>query len=415
MKRKLTRRLIRYAKVWTTSNENSTTIPSSSRQMKLAQLLKDELIKIGMQDVTLDDKGYLYASLPSNDNRGSKRPVIGFIAHMDTAPDAPGKNVNPRVVEKYDGKDIVLNEELGITMSPEMFPELKRHINEDLIVTDGTTLLGADDKAGIAEIITAMEWFIQNPKVRHREVRIAFNPDEEIGRGAHNFNVDLFGCDFAYTIDGGEVGELEYENFNAASATVTITGRSVHPGTAKGKMINAQTLGMDFNERIPFGEAPENTEGYEGFFHLTDSHGNVEKCVMHYIIRDHDMTRFEMRKQRLQAIISQMNEKYNGAFQIEIKDQYYNMIQKVDEANKEFRRHRWPDIIDLAKKAMTEAGVTPVVQPIRGGTDGAQLSFKGLPCPNIFAGGMNMHGRFEYVPVESMVAATQTIINICKK
>lgn len=413
MNRKLTQRLIRYAQVWTTSDDNSTTVPSTQRQFNLAKLLQKELIKIGMTDVVLDDKCYLYATLPGNiDDPDHKLPVLGFIAHMDTAPDASGKDVKPRVVNNYDGKDIVLNEEKGIVMKTEMFPELLDHVGEDLIVTDGTTLLGADDKAGIAEIMTAMEYLIKHPEVKHGEIHVAFNPDEEIGCGAHNFDVERFACDWAYTMDGGERGELEFENFNAAAAKITVTGRSVHPGTAKDKMVNAMTLATKFHSAMPAKETPEHTEGYQGFFHMVGIEGNVGQCQMTYIIRDHSRERFEKRKERIQALVNQMNEKYEGAFALELKDQYYNMKEKVQEADAQNSSRNWPGIIALAKKAMRDAGVKPKVQPIRGGTDGAQLSFKGLPCPNIFAGGMNMHGNYEYCPVQSMVAATQTIINI---
>lgn len=415
MNRKLTQRLIRYAQVWTTSDDNSNTVPSTQRQFTLAKMLQKELIKIGMTNVVLDDKCYLYATLPGNiDDPEHKLPVLGFIAHMDTAPEASGKDVKPRVVTNYDGKDIVLNEEKGIVMKTDMFPELLDHIGEDLIVTDGTTLLGADDKAGIAEIMTAMEYLIKHPEVKHGEIRVAFNPDEEIGCGAHNFDLERFACDWAYTMDGGERGELEFENFNAAAAKITVTGRSVHPGTAKDKMVNAMTLATKFHSAMPAKETPEHTEGYQGFFHLIGIEGNVGQCQMTYFIRDHYRERFEKRKERIQALVDKMNEKYDGAFSLELRDQYYNMKEKVQEADAQNSSRNWPGIIDLAKKAMRNAGVKPKVQPIRGGTDGAQLSFKGLPCPNIFAGGMNMHGNYEYCPVQSMVAATQTIINIVK-
>jgi tripeptide aminopeptidase len=331
---------------------------------------------------------------------------------MDTAPDASGKNVNPRIVKNYDGKDIPLNADT--VMQTSYFPELLNHVGEDLIVTDGTTLLGADDKAGIAEIISAMMYLKEHPEIKHGKVRIAFNPDEEIGMGAHHFNVELFGCDWAYTMDGGEVGELEFENFNAASAKISFKGTNVHPGTAKGKMVNAALLAMEFAEQLPEEERPEHTEGYEGFYHLIGMSGSVEQAQLSYIIRDHNRELFEARKQNILAIAENINSQYPGACEVALKDQYYNMLEKVQEADEENKKKNLPSIIELAKQAILEAGVAPKVQPIRGGTDGAQLSFKGLPCPNIFAGGMNMHGRFEYVPIQSMEKAMMVVVNICK-
>ena len=407
----LTDRFIRYVQVETTSDETTEVTPSTPTQMIFAQQLKAELDSLGFADVVLDELGYLYATLPASPGM-EQVPVIGFIAHMDTAPDASGKNVKPRIIEHYDGKDIQLNADT--VMQTSYYPELLNHVGEDLIVTDGTTLLGADDKAGIAEIITAMTYLMQHPEIKHGKVRIAFNPDEEIGMGAHHFDVKLFGCDWAYTMDGGEVGELEFENFNAASAKITFHGTNVHPGTAKDKMINAALLAMEFAEQLPEDERPEHTEGYEGFYHLTGMSGTVESAQLSYIIRDHNRELFEARKQNILAIADNINSAHPGACEVVLKDQYYNMLEKVQEADEENKKKNLPGIIELAKQAILEAGVAPKVQPIRGGTDGAQLSFKGLPCPNIFAGGMNMHGRFEYVPIQSMEKAMMTVVNICK-
>lgn len=400
----LIERFLSYVKVETTSDETTEVTPSTPGQMAFAKQLHQELINIGLSDVTIDDNGYVYATLPANTDK-TEVPVIGFIAHIDTAPDASGKNVNPRIVQNYDGKDIVLNETENIVLSTSYFPEILNHKGEDLIVTDGTTLLGADDKAGIAEIITAMEYLMANPEIKHGKIRVGFNPDEEIGLGAHKFNVELFGCDWAYTIDGGEVGELEYENFNAASAKLTFHGVNVHPGTAKNKMINAGILATEFAATLPNDERPETTEGYEGFYHLTSMDGCVEVAHLSYIIRDHNRETFELRKATVEHLAKQFNEANPGCCEVVIKDQYYNMLEKIEPIM---------HVIDIAKQAMLEAGVTPKVQPIRGGTDGAQLSFKGLPCPNIFAGGMNMHGRYEYVPVQSMEKAMMTVVNICR-
>ncbi len=417
---KLVERFIKYVKVFTTSNEESGVTPSTPGQMVFAKQLRDELVELGFEDIVLDENGYLYATLPSN-LEGKEVPTIGFIAHMDTAPDACGENVKPRIIENYDGKDIVLNEGLGVVMKTSVFPELLHHVGEDLIVTDGTTLLGADDKAGIAEIITAMMYLREHPEIKHGKIRIAFNPDEEIGLGAHKFNVPLFGCDFAYTMDGGEVGELEFENFNAAVAKIIFKGSNVHPGTAKDKMINASLLAMEFMEQLPEEERPEHTEGYEGFYHLISMSGTVEEANLTYIIRDHDRDLFEARKANIQRIADNINALHPDTCTAIVKDQYYNMLEKVQEADavlaaggRKLPNGQPYSITEIAKQAIIDAGVAPVIQPIRGGTDGAQLSFKGLPCPNIFAGGMNMHGKFEYVPIQSMQKAMMTVVNICR-
>ena len=400
----LVERFLKYVSFDTQSDENSKTTPSSPKQMVFAKYLQGELTTLGFEDVDLDEHGYLYATLPANTEKDV--PVIGFIAHMDTSPDMSGANVTPRIVSKYDGSDIVLNEADGIILSPRQYPELLKHQGEDLIVTNGHSLLGADDKAGIAEIVSAMVYLKEHPEIKHGKIRVAFNPDEEIGMGAHKFDVQKFGCEFAYTMDGGEVGELEYENFNAASAKVHVKGVNVHPGTAKNKMINSMRVANEFISLMPKSEVPECTEGYEGFYHLIGMKGEVENTTLNYIIRDHDRSIFEQRKQNMLAWAEQLNEKYGkGTVSVELKDQYYNMREKVEPV-----KH----IIDIAFKAMEEAGVTPVIHAIRGGTDGAQLSFKGLPCPNIFAGGMNMHGRFEYVPIQSMEKAKNVIIKICE-
>lgn len=400
----LVERFLKYVSFDTQSDENSETTPSSPKQMVFAKYLQGELTTFGFEDVDLDEHGYLYATLPANTEKAV--PVIGFIAHMDTSPDMSGANVTPRIVSKYDGSDIVLNEADGIILSPRQYPELLKHQGEDLIVTNGHSLLGADDKAGIAEIVSAMVYLKEHPEIKHGKIRVAFNPDEEIGMGAHKFDVQKFGCEFAYTMDGGEVGELEYENFNAASAKVHVKGVNVHPGTAKNKMINSMRVANEFITLMPKSEVPECTEGYEGFYHLIGMKGEVENTTLNYIIRDHDRSIFEQRKQNMLAWAEQLNEKYGkGTVSVELKDQYYNMREKVEPV-----KH----IIDIAFKAMEEAGVSPVIHAIRGGTDGAQLSFKGLPCPNIFAGGMNMHGRFEYVPIQSMEKAKNVIIKICE-
>ena len=395
-------RFLNYVKFDTQSDELTNLTPSTPGQMVFAKSLCKELQDMGLSNITLDDNGYLMATLPANTSK--KIPTLGFIAHLDTAPDMSGHNVNPRIVH-YDGGTITLNEEQNVILDPEQFPELNDHVGQDLIITDGTTLLGADDKAGIAEIISAVEYFQQHPEIEHGDIRIAFNPDEEIGMGAHHFNVEQFGADWAYTMDGGAVGELEYENFNAASARIIFKGLNVHPGAAKNKMINSIRVANQFASMLPRWETPEHTEGYEGFYHLIGIEGNVEKTTLTYIIRDHDRARFESRKREIEHLVHKINAEFPDCATAEIKDQYYNMREKIEPVM---------HIIEVAEKAMKNAGVTPKVQPIRGGTDGAQLSFKGLPCPNIFAGGMNMHGRYEYVAVQSMEKAMMTIVEICK-
>jgi tripeptide aminopeptidase len=372
--------------------------------MVFAQHLAEELKALGLTEITLDDNGYLMATLPANTSR-KDIPTIGFIAHLDTSPDMSGHHVSPRIVENYDGKNILLNAKENITLSPDEFPELLHYVGQDLIVTDGTTLLGADDKAGIAEIITAVEYLLQHPEIEHGKIRIAFNPDEEIGQGAHKFDVDLFGADWGYTMDGGEIGELEYENFNAAVARVTFKGRNVHPGYAKHKMINSMRIANQFVIMLPRWETPEHTEDYEGFYHLVSMEGTVEQTVLTYIIRDHDRDRFDRRKKELEHLARKINHEFPNCCSIDIKDQYYNMREKIEPVM---------HIIDIAKEAMRLSDVEPRVQPIRGGTDGAQLSFKGLPCPNIFAGGLNFHGRYEFVPIQAMDKAMQVIVNIAK-
>ena len=396
-------RFLEYTKFDTQSSEDSNTVPSTSKQLVFVEYLKKELQHEGFDDVYLDDKGYLYATLKANVKR-SNAPTIGFISHYDTSPDCSGANVKAHIVNNYDGSDILLSE--GIISSPKRFPELLNHIGEDLIVTDGHTLLGADDKAGIAEIIQAMCYLRDHKEIEHGDIRVAFNPDEEIGMGAHHFDVERFGCQWAYTMDGGDVGELEYENFNAASAKIIIRGVSVHPGYAKGKMINANRLAVEFASMLPANQTPETTEGYEGFFHLVGMNTNTESAQLSYIIRDHDRSRFEARKRQIADCAAQMNEKYGeDTVSVELKDQYYNMKEKIEP-----EMH----VIDIVLKAMQESGVTPKVQPIRGGTDGAQLSFRGLPCPNIFAGGVNFHGPYEFVSVQSMEKAMNVIIKICE-
>ncbi len=396
-------RFLQYVKFDTQSDELTNLTPSTPGQMIFAQHLEKDLRQLGLTDISLDDNGYLMATLPSNCS--GQVPTVGFIAHLDTSPDMSGRHVSPRIVEKYDGGDIVLNAEKNIVLSPSQFPELLDYKGQDLIVTDGNTLLGADDKAGIAEIIAAVDYLKSHPEIKHGDIRIAFNPDEEIGQGAHKFDVQKFGADWAYTMDGGAIGELEYENFNAAVARVTFKGRNVHPGYAKHKMINSIRIANQFAIMLPRWETPEHTEGYEGFYHLVGIEGNVEQTVITYIIRDHDRDRFERRKKELEHLTRKINNEFPDCATIEIKDQYYNMLEKIKPVM---------HIIDVAKAAMERAGVKPVVQPIRGGTDGAQLSFKGLPCPNIFAGGLNFHGRYEFVPIPSMERATDTIVEICK-
>ena len=397
----ITERFLHYVSYDTQSSEDSGTTPSTSKQKDFAQVLKQELIDEGLQDVVLDDLGYLYATLPANTTKTV--PTIGFIAHLDTSPDASGKNVRPRIIKNYDGGDITLDS--GLVTSPAVFPELLSHKGEDLIVTDGTTLLGADDKAGIAEIVQAMVYLQQHPDIKHGTIRIAFNPDEEIGMGAHHFDVEHFGCEFAYTMDGSEVGEIEYENFNAASAKITIAGCSVHPGYAKGKMINAGRVATELVSMLPEDETPETTEGYEDFFHLTSISGGCEKAQLSFIIRDHDREYFESRKTEMLDVVQAINDKYGKIAEIDIRDQYYNMREMVEPKMY---------IIDIAHEAIQQAGMTPKVKAIRGGTDGAQLSFRGLPCPNIFAGGINFHGPHEFVPIQSMEKAMMTVVNICR-
>ena len=394
-------RFLKYVSFDTQSSEESETTPSTAKQFNLANYLKDELTELGFTEIELDANGYLYATLPANTSKTV--PTIGFIAHMDTSPDCSGANVKPRIVKNYDGGDIILSE--GIVSSPSKFPELLDHVGEDIIVTDGHTLLGADDKAGIAEIVSACVYLMEHPEIEHGKIRVGFNPDEEIGMGAHKFDVEKFGCEFAYTMDGSEIGEIEFENFNAASAKVSITGCSVHPGYAKDKMINAGRVAAELVSLLPEMETPEHTEGYEGFFHLTGISGNCEKTSVSYIIRDHNREFFEQRKQRMQEAVAKINQKYGNVAQLELKDQYYNMREKVEPMMY---------IIDIAKQAIEEAGMEAKIRAIRGGTDGAQLSFKGLPCPNIFAGGINFHGPYEFCPVQSLEKAMATVVNICR-
>ena len=396
-------RFLEYVKFDTQSDELTNLWPSTPGQMAFAQHLEAELADLGLEDISLDDNGYLMATLPANTDK--PLPTIGFIAHLDTSPDMSGRHVSPRIIENYPGGDIVLNKEKNIILSPREFPELDHYKGEALIVTDGNTLLGADDKAGIAEIISAVDYLKKHPEIKHGKIRIAFNPDEEIGQGAHKFDVDKFGCDWAYTMDGGEIGELEYENFNAAVAKITFLGRNVHPGYAKHKLKNSIRIANQFMAMLPRWETPEHTEGYEGFYHLVSIEGDVEKTTVTYIIRDHDRDRFERRKKELEHLVRKVNNEFPNCATIEIKDQYYNMREKIEPVM---------HIIDLAVQAMKNVDVTPKVLPIRGGTDGAQLSFKGLPCPNIFAGGLNFHGRYEFVPIPSMEKATKVIVEIAR-
>ena len=398
----ITQRFLNYTQFDTQSSEDSQTVPSTPKQLVFAEYLKKELEDEGLSDVEMDENGYIYATLKANTKK--KIPTIGFISHYDTSPDCSGANIHPRIVKNYDGGDIVLSE--GIVSSPTKFPELKAHVGEDLIVTDGHTLLGADDKAGIAEIVQAMCWLRDHDEVKHGDIRVAFNPDEEIGMGAHHFDVKKFGCEWAYTMDGGDLGDLEYENFNAASAKIHIKGVSVHPGYAKGKMVNANRLATEFATMLPTSETPEETEGYEGFYHLLGIQSNIESATLSYIIRDHDRNRFEDRKDFIEECVAKLNGKYGeGTVTADVKDQYYNMKEKIDP-----NMH----VIDIVVKAMQECGVPPKVEPIRGGTDGAQLSFKGLPCPNIFAGGVNFHGPYEFVSIQVMEKAMQVVTKICE-
>ena len=396
-------RFIKYVKIDTQSDENNSLTPSTQKQFNLAKEVEKELEEMGLQDISLDNKCYLMATLPANTDK--KLPTIGFVAHFDTSPDMSGENVNPRIIKNYSGEDIVLNEKEQIVMKPEDFPELLAHKGEDLIVTDGTTLLGADDKAGIAEILTAIQYLIDHPEIKHGKIRIAFTPDEEIGRGADHFDVKKFGADWAYTMDGSEVGELEYENFNAAVAKITIQGRNVHPGYAKGKMINALHVANELVQMLPVNERPEFTEKYEGFFHLVGLNGTVDEASLAYIIRDHDREIFEQRKKQIQQAVDFLNNRYNNRLTLELRDQYYNMREKVEPVM---------HVVDYAYKAMQAVGIEPVVKPIRGGTDGARLSYMGLPCPNIFAGGLNFHGRYEFVPIQSMEKAVKVIVKIAE-
>lgn len=398
----ITERFLNYTKFDTQSVEDSQTVPSTSKQLVFAKYLKEELEREGLSDVEMDEKGYIYATMKGN--LKDDVPTIGFISHYDTSPDCSGAGIKARVVHNYDGKEILLSE--GVVSSPQKFPELLHHVGEDLIVTDGHTLLGADDKAGIAEIVQAMCFLRDHKEIRHGDIRVAFNPDEEIGMGAHHFDVEKFGCQWAYTMDGGDLGELEFENFNAASAKIRIKGVSVHPGYAKGKMVNANALAAEFAAMLPSNETPETTEGYQGFYHLLGIQSTIEEARLNYIIRDHDRDLFEDRKRFIMKQAELMNEKYGeGTLECTVSDQYYNMKEKIDP-----QMH----VIDLVLKAMQECGVAPKVKPIRGGTDGAQLSFRGLPCPNIFAGGVNFHGPFEFVSIQSMEKAMQVVVKICE-
>lgn len=401
-------RFISYVTVDTESDPKSNTTPSTSKQWDLANQLVDELKAIGLQDVTIDNKAYIMATLPSNVDH--EVPVIGFISHFDTTPDFTGANVNPQIIKNYNGEDIILNKEQNIILSPKYFKDLLQYKGQTLITTDGLTLLGADDKAGITEIVTAMEYLIQHPDIKHGTIRIGFTPDEEIGRGAHHFDVEKFGADWAYTMDGSQIGELEYENFNAAGATLTFKGKSVHPGYAKGKMINSVLLANKFIAKLPKNEVPERTKGYEGFFHVHHINGSIEETIVELIIRDHSAKKFKERKELILELVKKINRKYAAKFGediviAEIKDQYYNMKEKVEPVF---------HIVEIAEKAMKELNIKPIIKPIRGGTDGSQLSYKGLPCPNIFAGGHNFHGKYEYVPVESMQKAVDVIVKIAE-
>nr|WP_297914196.1 peptidase T [uncultured Allomuricauda sp.] len=396
-------RFLEYVSVDTQSDPSSTTTPSTKKQLNLAKKLVTELHKIGMEEVSIDANGYIMATLPSNIQK--EVPTIGFIAHMDTTPDFTGKNVSPQIIENYAGGDIVLNVKENVVLSPSYFPELEQYQGQTLITTDGTTLLGADDKAGVAEIITAMEHLREHPEIKHGKIRIAFTPDEEIGKGAHKFDVEKFGAQWAYTIDGSQIGELEFENFNAAGATVTITGKSVHPGYAKNKMINAILVANELITLLPAHEVPERTEGREGFFHIYKMEGEIEKVTLELIIRDHDAEHFEARKSLLEEIVEKLSHKFGDCINLSIKDQYFNMREKVEPVF---------HIVEIAEDAMKSLNITPILKPIRGGTDGSQLSFMGLPCPNIFAGGHNFHGKYEYIPLQSMQKAVEVIVKICE-
>ncbi|KAB1067081.1 peptidase T [Tamlana haliotis] len=403
-KEHIIKRFVSYVTVDTESDPTSNTTPSTKKQWDLANKLVEELKAIGLSDVSIDENAYIVATLPSNVDH--EVPTIGFVSHFDTSPDFTGANVNPQIIEEYDGKDIVLNEAENIVLSPEYFEDLNQYVGQTLITTDGTTLLGADDKAGICEIVSSMEYLINHPEIKHGTIKIGFTPDEEIGRGAHKFDVKKFGADWAYTMDGSQIGELEYENFNAAGAVVTVKGKIVHPGYAKGKLINSMYIATEFINSLPRMETPEHTEGYQGFFHLHNMKGEVEETVLEYIIRDHDRGHFEARKEVMIKLTNELNSQYGyEVISTEIKDQYFNMLEKIEPVM---------HIVDIAEEAMKQVNVTPIVKAIRGGTDGAQLSYMGLPCPNIFAGGHNFHGRYEYVPVESMIKATEVICKIAE-
>ncbi|HAJ99339.1 MAG TPA: peptidase T [Bacteroidales bacterium] len=402
MKQKLLERFLKYISIDTQSDASSTTTPSTAKQFDLANILVQELQELGLTDAHVDDKCYVMATLPANTDKDI--PVIGFLAHVDTAPDLPGKLDNPQIIEKYDGKDVLLNAEKNLYLKVKDFPELEKYVGQTLITTQGNTLLGADDKAGIAEIMTAIEYLVKNPEIKHGTIKIAFTPDEEIGRGVDHFNVEKFGAQYAYTLDGDAVGVLEYENFNAAFAKVKVQGRNVHPGYAKYKMINSMILGSEFNDMLPVFERPEFTEHYEGFFHLIKFDGTVEESTLQYIIRDHDKKKFERRKEQIQEVADFINKKYGqGTITIEMRDQYYNMREKVEPVY---------HIVEIAEQAMKDLGIKPTIKPIRGGTDGSRLSYMGLPCPNIFAGGHNFHGKYEFLPLESMEKATAVILKI---
>ncbi|MCM3013636.1 MULTISPECIES: peptidase T [Bacillus] len=405
MKEEIIERFTTYVKVDTQSDESVDTCPSTPGQLTLGNMLVDELKSIGMQDAAIDENGYVMATLPSNTEKDV--PTIGFLAHVDTATDFTGKNVNPQIIESYDGKDIVLNEQLQVTLSPDQFPELSGYKGHTLITTDGTTLLGADNKAGIAEIMTAMDYLIKHPEIKHGTIRVAFTPDEEIGRGPHKFDVKRFNASFAYTVDGGPLGELEYESFNAAAAKITIKGNNVHPGTAKGKMINSAKIAMKLNSLLPADEAPEYTEGYEGFYHLLSIQGDVEETKLHYIIRDFDKENFQNRKETMKRAVEELQNEYGqDRILLDMNDQYYNMREKIEPVI---------EIVNIAKQAMENLGIEPKISPIRGGTDGSQLSYMGLPTPNIFTGGENFHGKFEYISVDNMAKAVNVIVEIAKQ
>ncbi|MEC2065822.1 peptidase T [Bacillus inaquosorum] len=405
MKEEIIERFTTYVKVDTQSDESVDTCPSTPGQLTLGNMLVDELKSIGMQDAAIDENGYVMATLPSNTEKDV--PTIGFLAHVDTATDFTGKNVNPQIVESYDGKDIVLNEQLQVILSPDQFPELSGYKGHTLITTDGTTLLGADNKAGIAEIMTAMDYLIKHPEIKHGTIRVAFTPDEEIGRGPHKFDVKRFNASFAYTVDGGPLGELEYESFNAAAAKITIKGNNVHPGTAKGKMINSAKIAMKLNSLLPADEAPEYTEGYEGFYHLLSIQGDVEETKLHYIIRDFDKENFQSRKETMKRVVEELQNEYGqDRIQLDMNDQYYNMREKIEPII---------EIVNIAEQAMKNLGIEPKISPIRGGTDGSQLSYMGLPTPNIFTGGENFHGKFEYISADNMVKAVNVIVEIAKR